>query len=49
MVDCAGYKYGNVGCEGGSMDGAFEYVHDTPLDTEANYPYYAVEGTCDSP
>jgi C1A family cysteine protease len=46
LVDCAGGSYGNMGCNGGLMDNAFEYVHDHPIDTESAYPYKGVGGTC---
>ena len=42
LVDCAGIKYGNMGCNGGMMDGAFQYaMNGNGMCTETQYPYTA--------
>ena len=46
LVDCDKAK--NMGCLGGLMDYAFDFIIENGgIDTEEDYPYKAVDGVCD--
>ncbi|KAL3749679.1 hypothetical protein ACJRO7_010755 [Eucalyptus globulus] len=48
LVDCD-TSGEDQGCEGGFMDNAFEFIiGNHGLTTETNYPYQAVDGTCNA-
>jgi hypothetical protein len=46
FMDCSGSRYGNQGCKGGTMDGAFKYAMVSALCLNASYPYYGPVGRC---
>jgi KDEL-tailed cysteine endopeptidase len=49
LTDCAtGFKYGSYGCDGGQMDGAFKYVIENGVTSEAQYSYTAGNGITDT-
>ena len=43
LVDCSKQ---NMGCNGGPMDYAFQYIETNPLMTESDYPYHARDMSC---
>jgi C1A family cysteine protease len=44
LVECAGLKYGSMGCNGGSMEGAFNYIIANGQCTASSYPYTSGTG-----
>merc|ERR1712224_46493 len=44
LVDCASSP--NAGCNGGSMEAAFDFAGTVNVATEASYPYKATDGSC---
>ena len=45
LIDCSSE---NHGCEGGSMDLAFQYIINNGLCSNSSYPYTAVDGQCNN-
>ena len=48
LVECAGLKYGSMGCNGGQMDGAFKYVIEHGQCALSSYPYTSGTGSSGS-
>lgn len=47
LVDCAtGGSYSSMGCNGGEMTDGFDYAQINGMETEKDYPYTAMDGTC---
>lgn len=44
LVECAGLKYGSMGCSGGQMDGAFKYIIEKGQCSLSSYPYTSGTG-----
>ena len=45
LIDCSSQ---NHGCEGGSMDLAFQYIINNGLCSNISYPYTAIDGQCNN-
>ena len=41
-----GQKYGNLGCNGGWMENAWNFSRDWGTPTDADYPYKGINGKC---
>ena len=41
LVDCAGLKYGNLGCNGGLQQRAYKYLESNKAELESVYPYFS--------
>ena len=48
LVECAGLKYGSMGCNGGIMEGAFNYVIEHGQCSDSSYPYTSGTGQSES-
>merc|ERR1719440_532011 len=48
LMDCAGAKYGNQGCQGGLMDNAFKYIEAQGDALESTYSYTGKNGQCNT-
>ena len=48
LVDCAGKRYGNFGCNGGLQQRAFNYYETHDAELESVYPYTSAEGVSGS-
>lgn len=47
LLDCSGGKYNNSGCNSGTVAASLTFVSDNKgIDTEPNYPYQGLDGTC---
>jgi len=45
LVDCAG-SFGNLGCNGGLMDDAFQWIMQNGITSESAYSYTGRDGSC---
>jgi len=45
LIDCSS-AFGNQGCQGGSIDPAYQYVTQYGIESAASYPYLQEQNTC---
>ncbi|XP_045477246.1 procathepsin L-like [Harmonia axyridis] len=47
LMDCS-WDQGNMGCNGGLMTSAFDYVMQNGIESESDYPYQEYDGDCNA-
>ena len=46
LVDCSSLTYGDMGDNGGSIEGSFNFIHDYGTTYDSSYPYGSKAGSC---